>query len=138
MPARKPAKKTARKAAKRAPAKKKKEEKWTWMDVLRTPILASVGAFSIAEEGVENFVREIIDRGEATEKEGKKIVEDFRKRAKKNRRDLEKGIDDQIEKTLKGFHLPTKADLQALEKKISQLEKKVDSLQKKPAKKRGK
>ncbi|RJP25888.1 MAG: hypothetical protein C4520_01675 [Candidatus Abyssobacteria bacterium SURF_5] len=112
-----------------------KEEKWTWMDVLRTPILASVGAFSIAEEGIEKFVREIIERGEASEKEGKKIVDDFRKRAQRNRRDLEKGIDDRIEKTLRSFRLPTKADIQALEKKLDQLEKKVNRVSGKAAKK---
>lgn len=125
--------KTTKKAAKK-PAKGKggkKEEKWTWLDILRTPILASVGAFSIAEEGIEKFVHEIIERGEATEKEGKKIVEDFRKRARRNRRDLEKGIDDRIEKTLKSFRLPTKADVQGLERKIDQLEKKVSRFSRK-------
>jgi poly(hydroxyalkanoate) granule-associated protein len=122
-------KKAARKGARKAPKKTaKKEEKWTWTDIFRTPLLASVGAFSIAEEGIEKFVREIIERGEATEKEGKKIVDDFRKRARKNRRDLEHGVDQRIEKTLKSFRLPTKRDVDALEKKIAQLEKKVDSL----------
>jgi len=127
--ARKGTKKTAKKATKRKAAKK--EEMWTWTDIFRTPLLASVGAFSIAEEGIEKFVREIIERGEATEKEGKKIVDDFRKRARKNRRDLEHGVDQRIEKTLKSFRLPTKRDVDALEKKIGQIEKKVDSLTRK-------
>lgn len=125
-------KKTARKSTKKAAKKAaKKEEKWTWTDIFRTPLLASVGAFSIAEEGIEKFVREIIERGEATEKEGKKIVDDFRKRAQKNRRDLEHGVDQRIEKTLKSLRLPTKRDVDTLEKKIVQLEKKVDSLSRK-------
>jgi polyhydroxyalkanoate synthesis regulator phasin len=126
--ARKGTKKTTKKATKRKPVK---EEKWTWTDIFRTPLLASVGAFSIAEEGIENFVREIIERGEATEKEGRKIVDDFRKRAQKNRRDLEHGVDQRIERTLKSFRLPTKRDVDALEKKIEQLEKKVDRLTRK-------
>jgi poly(hydroxyalkanoate) granule-associated protein len=136
MPARKSKKAKAAPTSKRIDRKnKKKDDAWTWVDILRTPVLASVGAFSVAEEGIEKFVRDIIERGEASEKEGKKIVEDFRKRTRRNRRDLEKGIDERIEKTLKAFRLPTKKDVVTLEKKIDQLEKKVSTLAKKASQK---
>lgn len=131
----KKAKKSARKTSKKAKGKARKakpqREKWTWADVLRTPILASVGAFSIAEEGIEKFVRDLVERGEASEKEGKKIVEDFRKRTRRNRKDLEKNIDTRIEKTLKSFRLPTKKDVDSLSKKIEQLESRVNRLTRK-------
>lgn len=116
------------KAAKEAKKVQKKDDKFTLVDILRTPVLASVGAFSVAEEGVEKFVKDIIERGEASEKEGRKIIRDFRKRTQKNRKDLEKGIDDRIEKTLKAFRLPTKRDVETLERKIDQLERKVTVL----------
>ncbi len=126
----KKAKKAAKKA--KAPAKdkaaKKKSEKWTWFDILRTPILASVGAFSIAEEGIEKFVRDLVERGEASEKEGKKIVDDFRKRTRKNRKDFENRIDDRIQKALKSFRLPTRKDIDTLSRKIDKLEKRVSKL----------
>ena len=119
------------KAAKAAKKVQKKDDKFTLIDILRTPVLASVGAFSVAEEGVENFVKDIIERGEASEKEGRKVIRDFQKRTRKNRKDLEKGIDERIEKTLKAFRLPTKRDVETLERKIDQLEKKVTVLSKK-------
>lgn len=122
-------KSTTKKGAKGAKAKSAKS-KWTWSDILRTPILASVGAFSIAEEGIEKFVRELVERGEASEKEGKKLVEDFQKRTRRNRQDLEKNIDDRVEKALRSFRLPTKKDVDNLAKKIDQLEKRVNSLTK--------
>jgi poly(hydroxyalkanoate) granule-associated protein len=125
----------ATKASKAQKARKKttkaKEEKWTWADVLRTPILASVGAFSMAEEGIENFVKDIVERGEASEKDGKKIVSDFRKRTARNRKDFEKKIDDRIEKALKAFRLPTNKDVNTLLKKVARLEKRVDALTRK-------
>jgi poly(hydroxyalkanoate) granule-associated protein len=120
--------KTAQKKA--VPKANPKDSKWTWMDVLRTPILASVGAFSIAEEGIENFVRELVERGEASEKEGKKIVSDFRRRTRRNRKDLESNVDERIEKALKSFRLPTKKDVEDLSRKIDQLERKVARLPK--------
>jgi polyhydroxyalkanoate synthesis regulator phasin len=126
--AKKSTKKTKGETKKKA---KKKADKWTWIDILRTPILASVGAFSIAEEGIEKFVKELVERGEASEKEGKKLVEDFRKRTKKNRKDFESGTDERIEKALKKFRLPSKKDVDSLTRKLERLEKRVDRLAKK-------
>ena len=126
--AKKSAKKTKKTAKKKA--SKKKTDKWTWTDILRTPILASVGAFSIAEEGIEKFVKELVERGEASEKEGKKLVDDFRKRTKKNRKDFESGIDGRIEKALKKFRLPSKKDIDSLTRKLERLEKRVERLAK--------
>ena len=123
------------KTAKAAKKVQKKDDKWTLVDILRTPVLASVGAFSVAEEGVENFVKDIIERGEASEKEGRKVIRDFQKRTRKNRKDLEKGIDERIEKTLKAFRLPTKKDVETLERKIDQLERKVTVLSKRASQK---
>ena len=122
--------KKTKKSAKKAKKKtgKAKEEKWTWFDILRTPILASVGAFSMAEEGIEKFAKDLVERGEASEKEGKKIVDDFRKRTARNRKDFEKRIDDRIEKALKAFRLPTKKDVDALLRKIDKLERRVEKL----------
>ena len=130
------AKKTKKKTKKATKKTKKKateakEEKWTWSDILRTPILASVGAFSMAEEGIEKFVKDLVERGEASEKEGKKIVNDFRKRTARNRKDFEKKTDDRIEKALKAFRLPTKKDINTLSRKIDMLERRVDKLTKK-------
>jgi poly(hydroxyalkanoate) granule-associated protein len=131
-------KKKTKKSAKKSPAKKKtakkKEEKWTWFDMLRTPILASVGAFSIAEEGIENFVRDLVERGETSEKEGRKIVEDFRKRTRKNRKELENKVDERIEKALKSFRLPTRKDIDTLARKIDKLENRVNALSRKKGK----
>jgi len=128
----KKAKKKTKKAAKKTKKKtvKAKSDKWTWTDILRTPILASVGAFSLAEEGVEKFVKELVERGEASEKEGRKIVKDFQKRASRNRKDFEKKTDERIEKALKAFRLPTAHNLKALSKKVERLERRVDRLAK--------
>lgn len=122
--------KKTKKSAKKAKKKtgKAKKEKWTWLDILRTPILASVGAFSMAEEGIGDFVKDLVERGETSEKEGKKIVDDFRKRTTRNRKDFEKRIDERIEKALKAFRLPTKKDVDALMRKIDKLEKRVGKL----------
>ncbi len=129
--ARKGAKKSkkTRKAAKKGG--KVEEEKWTWIDILRTPVLASVGAFSMAEEGIEKFVKDLVDRGEASEKDGRKIVTDFRKRTARNRKDFEKRIDERIEKGLKAFRLPSKKNVDALSRKIDKLQRRVDSLSRK-------
>ena len=56
----------AKRATKRkAPAKKKgarKKGDFGLLDLVRNPLLASIGAFSLAEEGLERLVSELIDR----------------------------------------------------------------------------
>jgi poly(hydroxyalkanoate) granule-associated protein len=120
---------TTRKAKKKgAKADATEKENWTWLDILRTPVLASVGAFSMAEEGIENFVKDLVERGETSEKDGKKIVEDFRKRTNRNRKDFEKRIDERIERGLKALRLPTKKDVDSLSRKIDKLQRRVEAL----------
>ena len=118
-----------KKGAKKAAAKSaKRSGGFHVLDLLRNPVLASVGAFSLAEEGLERLVNELIDRGEASEREGRKIVDDYRKRTTKSRKDMEKRIDSRITEALKNFRLPTKKDVDALNRKINRLERRIDQL----------
>lgn len=123
-----PAKKGAKKSAKKTGGRRKAAGPVRLLDLLRNPVLASLGAFSLAEEGLERLVKELIERGDASEREGRKIVEDYRKRATRARTDLEKSIDKRITDALKNFRLPTKKDMDDLNRKIATLERRVDKL----------
>lgn len=74
------------------------------------------------------MVKDLIDRGEASEREGRKIVDDYRKRATRARSDLEKNIDKRIADSLRNFRLPTKKDLDDLHRKVNTLERRIEKL----------
>ncbi len=122
-----PAKRSSKRVAKKG-ARPKRGGTFRLPDLLRNPVLASVGAFSLAEEGLERLVKELIDRGETSEREGRKLVEDYRKRATRARSDFDKTVDTRIADALGSFRLPTKKDMDDLHRKINMLERRVDKL----------
>lgn len=93
-------------------------------------LLASFGAVALAQDEIEDFVQRLIDRGEIAEKDGRKMLNDVVDRRKKQLEKAEGQMDDRIEEVLHRMNVPTKADIDALSRKISTLTKKVDELKK--------
>lgn len=100
---------------------------------VRKILLAGVGAVALAQEEVEDFVNRLIERGEIAEKDGRKLIEDIQERRKKKMEETEGELESQIEEVLHRMNVPTKADIDALSRKITTLTKKVDELKKSSA-----
>lgn len=97
---------------------------------VRKVLLAGVGAMALAQEEIEEFVNRLIDRGEIAEKDGRKLVTDIVERRKKQVQNAENELEGKIEEILSRMNVPTKADIEALSRKITTLTKKVDELKK--------
>lgn len=97
---------------------------------VRKVLLAGVGAVALAQEEVEEFVNRLIERGEIAEKDGRKLIDDIRERRQKQTEKAEEELEGQIEDVLHRMNVPTKADIDALSRKITTLTKKVDELKK--------
>jgi len=87
-------------------------------EAVRKLVLASIGAVAIAQEEMEALVNKLVERGELAEKEGKKIIGELKERRNKKSAKAE------------AMNVPSKADIDALSKKISDLDKKIDGLKK--------
>jgi poly(hydroxyalkanoate) granule-associated protein len=97
---------------------------------VRKVLLAGVGAVALAQEEVEEFVNRLIERGEIAEKDGRKLIDDIRERRQKQTEKAGEELEGQIEDVLHRMNVPTKADIDALSRKITTLTKKVDELKK--------
>jgi poly(hydroxyalkanoate) granule-associated protein len=102
-----------------------------FVELTHDVFLAGLGGFSIAREEVEKLSKRMIERGQITEKEGKKFVKEFLEKAKKGKLTLEEKIDDGIKKTFPKFEIPTKDKIQTLNEKIETLNSKVEGILKK-------
>jgi poly(hydroxyalkanoate) granule-associated protein len=126
-----PEKKVAAKPAEKAEAE---EKNGGMTNAVRRVLLASVGAVVLAQEEVEDFVNRLVEKGEMAEKDGKTLVKDILERRKKETAKVEKEVDERIEniveKVLGRMNVPTKSDIDALSKKISELSHKVEELRK--------
>ena len=103
----------------------KQTEKIPITQLVRKVMLAGIGAAALAQEEAEDFIKNLIEKGELAEKEGWTILKDLRdKQKEKSEQFVEKRISTFIEK----FNIPTKSDYKELSKKISELSKKIDKL----------
>jgi polyhydroxyalkanoate synthesis regulator phasin len=110
------------------PQENDKDEKTpytTFFQLSRKILLAGIGAATLAQEEIENFVNRLVDRGEIAEKDARQLAREIMDRREKMMRDW---------RTPAAPAQPpaaTKADLDALMAKIAELNKKIDDLNKK-------
>lgn len=99
-------------------------------EAVRKLVLASIGAVAIAQEEMEALVNKLVERGELAEKEGKKIIGELKERRNKKSAKAEAEFNKRVEELMTSMNVPSKSDIDALSKKISDLDKKIDGLKK--------
>ncbi len=87
--------------------------------------LAGLGAIALTREKAEAFVEELVQKGEVARPEKAKVVDELLKRAEEQERALLERLGKVITRVLQDMDLPTKQDIQALEKRLERIEKKL-------------
>ena len=98
------------------------------LDGLHKVLLAGIGAVSLAQSEVEAFVNKLIEKGEIAEEDGKKLIKDIDSRRKDQTKKAEKELDSRLDGILDRLNVPSKSDIDTLNKKIAQLNEKIDAL----------
>jgi polyhydroxyalkanoate synthesis regulator phasin len=96
-------------------------------DVVKKALLAGLGA----QEKVRELIDELVKKGEISKSQGAKIVKTWTEKADKRKENLSKDISELINKTLTRMNIPTKRDIQELNKKIDAITKKLEGTEKK-------
>jgi len=107
-----------------------KEESNPFVEAVHKVLMASIGAFALAQEEIEDFVDKLVERGELAEKDGRKIVREVMDRRKKDAEKAEDSLTRRVEEILSRMNVPTKSDIDALGEKVAALAQKVDELKK--------
>lgn len=100
-------------------------------DLLRRPLLISVGLLALAEEQASSLIDSLIERGEKAEKAGEKYIKKLNKNASKAFKKSKKAVKkrqpkgDLIERTLHRLNVPSRNDIDKLNKKVDTLMRKV-------------
>lgn len=111
--------------------------------MVRKVLQASVGAFALTVDEVEEFVTRLVERGEIAEQDGRKLINDVLARRRgeaeaatekmqeqttRQWSRAEAMLDHQIDSILVRLNIPSKSDIEALSGKIADLAEKVDAL----------
>jgi len=68
-------------------------------------------------------VKELVKKGEMSEKEGKQLVNDLMEKSKKMTREIETKTEEMVTSTLKRLNIPTRKELDELRERVDRLEK---------------
>jgi len=98
------------------------------LDAARKVLLAGIGAVSLAQDEIEEFVNKLIERGEIAEKDGRSLMEDINQRRKTRMKKVEDRFETRINRMLERMDIPTRADVDGLNARIAELTRKIDDL----------
>ena len=102
---------------------------------VQSALRASMGVFSMGREEAESVVNRLIEKGELTDVDGKRIISNLFDRPKKGVKQINAKVgnvlDESIISALNLMNIPSRSDLQTLSEKINELAEKVDELSKK-------
>jgi polyhydroxyalkanoate synthesis regulator phasin len=96
-------------------------------EVAKKALYFGIGLAAYSKEKIEELVKQIIEAGEAKEKDAESLKDELMKRAEEEKKEFEKMIKKEMKKLIKAMGLLTKDDVKALEEKIAALEEKLAS-----------
>ena len=102
------------------------------LEMVHKLLLAGIGAVAMTQEEVEKIVHRLVERGEIAEQDGRKLVKDVMARRKKKTEEVRTEsvgvLVQRMEDVLARMNMPSKSDIDALNRKITVLTEKVDAL----------
>ena len=100
-------------------------------DLIKKSMLTGIGLALKTWDEVEDLVNDLQKKGEMSESEGRKFLDEARKRYEDTQEKLEKRIESSVKDFLKKTQIVTTDELKELKKEIRELKGIVNSLTKK-------
>ena len=92
------------------------------LDSIHKMFLAGVGLAAMTKDKIDEHVKELVEKGKLTEKEGREIADEMLKKSKQAKDDLEKQVEKQVQQTLQALQIVSKEDVEKLTARIEKLE----------------
>ena len=96
-------------------------------DLLKKTLLAGGGLALKTWDEVEDLVKELVDKGKMTEKDGSQFVKDLQNRYEETQKKLETRVEKTVKDFLKKSNVVTSDELKAVKKEIRELKKMISS-----------
>jgi polyhydroxyalkanoate synthesis regulator phasin len=93
------------------------------MSVVKKTMMTGIGLALKTKDEVEDWARDLVSRGELSENEGEKFVDELLKRYDEAREDLEKKIEKVTKEIMKKARVASMDELDSLKKEIEELRK---------------
>lgn len=95
------------------------------MDFIKKTMLTGIGIAMKTKDELEEWVREIVKKGEMSEKEGRDFLDDIKKKSKEAQQDFEHKIESKFKDLIKKADIATRDEVNELKNQIEELKKTV-------------
>ena len=92
------------------------------LDSIHKMFLAGVGLAAMTKDKIDEHIKELVEKGKLTEKEGREMADDMLKKSKQAKEDLEKQVEKLVQQTLGTLQIPSKKEVEELAARIEKLE----------------
>lgn len=96
------------------------------LETIKKTLLTGVGMALRSKKEIETLAKELAEQSEMNQQEAKEFMEDCRKRYDDAKLDLDKKIETTIESILSRLDLPSRADIDTLNKRMDELTAKLE------------
>ncbi|KJS31845.1 MAG: hypothetical protein VR64_09935 [Desulfatitalea sp. BRH_c12] len=97
-------------------------------DLVKKSILASIGLALKTKDEMEDLVKELQKKGEMSESEGRKFMDDVQRRYDEAQEKLEKRVEKSVKEFLKKTNIVTTDELKELKKEIRELKSVINTM----------
>ena len=93
------------------------------IDVIKKVLLTGVGVAALSKEKIEDLAKDLAEKGKMSEQEGKALVNQLLTSSDEARQDLQKQVEEKVQKVLEKMDLARKSEIDALKLEIEALKK---------------
>jgi polyhydroxyalkanoate synthesis regulator phasin len=88
-------------------------------DLVKKALLAGLGI----QDAVRTFLDDLVKRGELNDADAARLLKDWMNKAEESAKEIERKVNDRVNKTLGLMNLPSRDDIARLEEQIENLSK---------------
>jgi polyhydroxyalkanoate synthesis regulator phasin len=104
------------------------KEDFPMLDLIKKSMLTGIGLALKTKDEVEDLVKDLQKRGEMSESEGRKFLDDIQKRYDEAQEKLEKRVEKSVKDFLRKTNIVTTDELKELKKEIRELKSIVNTM----------
>jgi polyhydroxyalkanoate synthesis regulator phasin len=97
-------------------------------DLIKKGLALGLGFAVVSKEQIEKVIDELVEKGELSASESKDFVSELIQKGEEQQKEINTKLQSQVQRILEELNLPTKSDIERLEKRIAQLENAQNSV----------
>lgn len=97
------------------------------LETIKRTFFTGLGVYSVTKDKVDSLVSELIEKGNVTEEEGRKLSVEMLKAVERSKTEIDKMIDNRISRAIEKMDLARNSDLERINENIEILKRKIDS-----------